>query len=80
MLEARFYQLAHTDEPRLPIARDLRRLLELGIRLAWDVSANVEYVSRSDPGRAKALTDIEKMLRGDRAVTNLEAEIGRLGA
>jgi tetratricopeptide (TPR) repeat protein len=80
-MEAQFYLLAHTTVESGGVFRRLKELLAHGARMDWDVSPNIEAVSRSCPQKAACLAEISLILRGlqgQESLTTLEARMKRM--
>lgn len=61
-LEAQFYLLSHTSSDPAEVLRTINTLLERGVRLRWNVSPNIETVSRRDPNKAVLLELVSKVM------------------
>jgi Flp pilus assembly protein TadD len=64
-LEAQFYVLAHTACEVESIVAGIKKLIEGGARLNWDVRPNIDAVGRGNPVRAKLLARVADVLSGN---------------
>ena len=64
MLEAAFYQLAHTAAEPVPLIRDVTERIARGVRLNWNVLPNIELVRREQPRKAALLEIVRKVMLG----------------
>jgi len=65
MLEAAFYQLAHTAAEPAPVFRDVAERLARGVRLRWNVLPNIERVRKDEPQKAALLEIVRKVMVGE---------------
>lgn len=72
-LEGYFYALAHTVGDATAIVSSVRRLLEGGARMNWNMAVTLERVRTLDPSRAKWLGELRDVLVGNAPVSKLEA-------
>lgn len=71
--EAQVYRICHSDAPPRSIAADIRRVLEKGGRLDWDVQANVDSVKRKNPTRGEVAEVFVGVLAGARDIGELDS-------
>jgi len=76
-LEAQFYLLCHTSSELAEIVRVTKRLLTQGARLRWNVSPNIETVSRRDPQKAVLLELVSEVMAGDQNQMLLDRVLAR---
>ncbi len=76
-LEAQFYLLCHTSSELAEIVRVTKRLLTQGARLRWNVSPNIETVSRRDPQKAVLLELVSEVMAGDQDQMLLDRVLAR---
>jgi len=72
MLEAAFYQLAHTAAEPAPVIREVADRLARGVRLHWNVLPNIERVRKEQPQRASLLEILREVMLGRQAATVLD--------
>jgi Tfp pilus assembly protein PilF len=70
-LEAHFYTIAHAIADATTVISSMRRLLETGARMKWNMAMTLERVRTLDPTRAKLLSQLRDVLGGDAPVSNL---------
>jgi Flp pilus assembly protein TadD len=72
MLEAAFYQLAHTPAEPGPVIRDVAERLARGVRLNWNVLPNIERVGKEQPKKAALLEIVRKVMIGEQTPAVLD--------
>jgi Flp pilus assembly protein TadD len=72
MLEAAFYQLAHTAADPTPIVREVAERLARGTRLRWNVLPNIECVRNEEPQKAALLETVRRVMLGEEGPAALE--------
>jgi len=77
MLEAAFYQLAHTAAEPAPLFRDVAQRLAGGVRLNWNVFPNIDLVRKEQPQKAALLEIVRKVMIGEEAAAVLEKMAGK---
>jgi Tfp pilus assembly protein PilF len=70
-LEAHFYEIAHGSADAAPAVSSMRRLLETGARMNWNMAMTLERVRTLDPTRAKLLSHLRDVLVGNAPISNL---------
>jgi tetratricopeptide (TPR) repeat protein len=65
MLEARFYQLAHTAADPASVLQDAKERLGRGVRLKWNVLPNIERVRTERAQKADLLEIVHKGMLGE---------------
>lgn len=65
LLEAQFYQLAHTSAEPAAILRATNECLSHGARLRWNVRANIERVKEVHPEKAALLETVCRVMAGE---------------
>jgi tetratricopeptide (TPR) repeat protein len=71
-LEALFYRLAHTEEPRMQSLGAIKRLIGRGVRTNWDFERNIDVVADERPNDAQMLRVVAGVIRGRGPVTALD--------
>jgi Flp pilus assembly protein TadD len=77
LLEAFFYQLAHTDEAPAGVFAAIDACLARGGRFQWDLLANIELVRLSDAHKALLLDEIRMIMEGKRDRATLGGLLSR---
>jgi hypothetical protein len=72
LLEAEFYQLAHTAAEPAPVLRDVQERLARGVRLRWNVLPNIERLRGEHPRKADLLEIVRRVMLGEQDPTVLE--------
>lgn len=65
MLEAAFYQLAHTEADPISLLKDVADRVARGTRLSWNVRPNVERVREEQPQKADLLESVCEVMTGE---------------
>jgi Flp pilus assembly protein TadD len=65
MLEAKFYQLAHTPADPASLLQDVAERIARGVRLSWNVLPNIERVRAEQAQKADLLESVRKVMIGE---------------
>ena len=65
MLEAKFYQLAHTAADPASLLQDVAERVARGVRLSWNVRPNIERVRAEQAQKADLLESVRKVMIGE---------------
>jgi Tfp pilus assembly protein PilF len=77
-LEAHFYAIAHMPADIGAVASSLRRLLESGTRMNWNVAMTLERARAGNPTRADVLGQLREVLVGRAPLTKLAELVQQL--
>ena len=76
-MEAHFYSLSHTSAVPETTFQGVKRLLDRGVRLQWNVRPNIECVRESDSNKAELLEIVSEIMAGERNIALLDEILGR---
>lgn len=72
MLEAQFYLLCYPQTTQQASTSTIKRLLESGVRLSWNVSPNIEGIRHQNPKRAQLLERACQAMRAQPSSDSLD--------